>query len=79
MRRFAALVLVVAAAVPFVGSTARAGADDPWLGLLERLPDTADVRSFVVLNDYDAAAECALDCPHLEYGGTIEIRQVDAR
>jgi hypothetical protein len=33
----------------------------------------------VKAKNYDAAAECALDCPHLEYGGTIEIRQVDAR
>ena len=26
---------------------------------------------------YDQALERARDCPHLEYGGTIEIRQVD--
>jgi hypothetical protein len=26
---------------------------------------------------YDQAIEHARDCPHLDYGGTIEIRQVD--
>jgi hypothetical protein len=26
---------------------------------------------------YDEAAKLVEDCPHLEYGGTIEIRQVD--
>jgi hypothetical protein len=29
--------------------------------------------------DYDEATSRALDCPHLEFGGTIEIRQVDLR
>jgi hypothetical protein len=27
---------------------------------------------------YDQAIDYARDCPHLEYGGTIEVRQVDA-
>jgi hypothetical protein len=27
---------------------------------------------------YDEAVRRAGDCPHLEYGGTIEVRQVDA-
>src|SRR5947209_7802901 len=27
-------------------------------------------------SDYDAAVKLALDHPHLEYGGTIEVRQV---
>jgi hypothetical protein len=26
---------------------------------------------------YDAAVDSVRDCPHLEYGGTIEIRQVE--
>ena len=26
--------------------------------------------------DYDAAVKLALDHPHMEYGGTIEVRQV---
>ena len=26
---------------------------------------------------YDEAVQRARDCPHLEYGGTIEVRQVD--
>jgi hypothetical protein len=26
---------------------------------------------------YDRAVDHARDCPHLEYGGTIEVRQVD--
>ena len=26
---------------------------------------------------YDKAVELAGDCPHLEYGGTIEVRQID--
>jgi len=26
---------------------------------------------------YDAAVDIARECPHLEYGGTIEVRQVD--
>ncbi len=32
----------------------------------------------IVADSYDHAVERASDCPHLEYGGTIEIRQVDA-
>jgi len=28
---------------------------------------------------YAAAVEATRDCPHLEYGGTIEVREVDAR
>jgi hypothetical protein len=28
--------------------------------------------------DYNAAVEVSRDCPHLEYGGTIEVREVDA-
>jgi hypothetical protein len=28
---------------------------------------------------YDEVAALALDCPHLDYGGTIEVRQVDGR
>jgi hypothetical protein len=27
--------------------------------------------------DYNQAIERSRDCPHLEYGGTIEVRQVD--
>src|SRR5579872_1303285 len=27
--------------------------------------------------DYNAAVEVSHDCPHLEYGGTIEVREVD--
>jgi hypothetical protein len=27
--------------------------------------------------NYDQAVESTRDCPHLEYGGTIEVRQVD--
>ena len=27
--------------------------------------------------DYQQAVERSSDCPHLEYGGTIEVRQVD--
>lgn len=27
--------------------------------------------------DYDEAVELAQGCPHLEYGGTIEIREID--
>jgi hypothetical protein len=33
----------------------------------------------VKAKDYEAAAETARDCPHLDYGGTIEVRQVDQR
>ena len=29
--------------------------------------------------NYEAAVEASRDCPHLEYGGTIEVREVDAR
>jgi hypothetical protein len=32
----------------------------------------------IFADSYEHAAERAADCPHLEYGGTIEIRQVDA-
>ena len=28
---------------------------------------------------YAIAVEATRDCPHLEYGGTIEVREVDAR
>jgi hypothetical protein len=31
----------------------------------------------IVADSYQHAAERAADCPHLEYGGTIEVRQVD--
>lgn len=27
---------------------------------------------------YSAAVEASRDCPHLEYGGTVEVREVDA-
>lgn len=29
--------------------------------------------------NYNAAVEVSRECPHLEYGGTIEVREVDAR
>ena len=29
--------------------------------------------------NYNAAVEISRDCPHLGYGGTIEVREVDAR
>ena len=29
--------------------------------------------------NYNAAVEISHDCPHLEYEGTIEVREVDAR
>ena len=29
-------------------------------------------------DSYDRATEYARDCPHFEYGGTIEVRQIDA-
>lgn len=28
------------------------------------------------VNDYDAAVQECNDCPHLDYGGTIEVREV---
>lgn len=28
--------------------------------------------------NYNAAVEATRDCPHLEYGGTIEVRETDA-
>ncbi|MET0216283.1 MAG: YciI family protein [Vicinamibacterales bacterium] len=31
----------------------------------------------IEVGSYDNAVEHARDCPHLEYGGTIEVRQVD--
>lgn len=31
----------------------------------------------VTATDYDEAVDLAGDCPHLDYGGTIEIREVD--
>jgi hypothetical protein len=31
----------------------------------------------VEVADYQAAVDLARDCPQLEYGGTIEIRQID--
>lgn len=30
----------------------------------------------VIADDYDGAVEIARTCPHVDYGGTIEIRQV---
>jgi hypothetical protein len=30
-------------------------------------------------DDYAQAVEISRDCPQLEYGGTIEVRQIDAR
>lgn len=32
----------------------------------------------ITASSYDEAVERARDCPHLEYGGTIEVREVDA-
>lgn len=32
----------------------------------------------ITASGYDDAVRRASDCPHLEYGGTIEVRQVDA-
>lgn len=29
-------------------------------------------------DSYEQAVERSRDCPHLEYGGTIEVRQIDA-
>lgn len=29
--------------------------------------------------DYDEAVELCADCPHLEYHGTIEVREIDER
>ena len=29
--------------------------------------------------NYNAAVEISRECPHLEFGGTIEVREVDAR
>lgn len=29
--------------------------------------------------NYNAAVDISRECPHLEYGGTIEVREVDAR
>lgn len=31
----------------------------------------------VTADSYDAAVALTRDCPHLEYGGTIEVREVD--
>jgi hypothetical protein len=31
----------------------------------------------VEADSYDRAMDLARDCPHLEYGGTIEVREVD--
>jgi hypothetical protein len=33
----------------------------------------------VKARSYEEAETCASDCPHLDYGGTIEIRQIDGR
>jgi hypothetical protein len=33
----------------------------------------------VKARNYEAASELALKCPHLDYGGTIELRQIDGR
>ena len=32
----------------------------------------------VEASSYDQAVEYARDCPHLEYGGTIEVREIQA-
>lgn len=32
----------------------------------------------VQAENYDRAVEIARDCPHLEYGGTIEVREIDS-
>ena len=38
------------------------------------------IGGFFVLEapDYDTACELASDCPHLDFGGSIEVRQIDA-
>ena len=32
----------------------------------------------VAAADYEKAVELARDCPHFQYGGTIEVREIDA-
>jgi len=32
----------------------------------------------VAAGTYDEAVDLARDCPHLEYGGTIEVREIDS-
>ena len=34
---------------------------------------------FIEAPSYEAAVEASRDCPILEYGGTVEVREVDAR
>ena len=31
----------------------------------------------IAADNYDAAVEIARSCPHVDYGGTIEVRQID--
>lgn len=49
--------------------------DGPYAESRELLGGYFIVRA----SDYDEAVERAGDCPHLDYGGTIEVRQVDER
>lgn len=41
--------------------------------------ETMNLAGFFIIEakDYDAAARIASDCPHLKYGGVIELREID--
>lgn len=41
--------------------------------------DTMNLAGFFIIaaKDYEAAARIASDCPHLKYGGVIELREID--
>jgi hypothetical protein len=62
--------VVAVGALALVGVPAGAGAGDPWLALLAHVPDNAAARSFVVLNDYDAAREVV----DIEGGGSKQLK-----
>ncbi len=41
--------------------------------------DTMNLAGFFIIaaKDYEAAVRIAADCPHLKYGGVIELREID--
>lgn len=51
---------------------------DGRVSVIESLPDNPIAGYFLIrAQDYRQATAIAQDCPHLRYGGTIEVRQIE--
>ncbi len=51
---------------------------DGRVSVIESLPDDSIAGYFLIqAQDFRQATAIAQDCPHLRYGGTIEVRQIE--